>query len=209
MKILPSGLLGTTPLLFGRREERADSRDRIRPGGRGSRRGLRHRKRDQSHRDNDVDRDRHGDEQRCLDGRRSERDVHGAGVFIASCTGVHGLAHPLPSLHELHHVERLTSRVKRQGLLRRDATGGIVELDHLHNLHRLVRQLDSILRESLLVGERAPDLSATIRDSSGGGATNPSTRGATLPCLAALSCSSDTLKSGSAARPSGEKRWAS
>ena len=124
------------------------------------------------------------------------------GTFTGpGCPSRPALANPLSSLHELHHVERLPSRVQRQGLLRCDTTGGIVELDHLHNLHRLVRQLDSVLRESLLVGERAPDLSATIRDSSGGGAT--------LPCLTALSCSSDTLKSGLPVRPSGEKRWAS
>ena len=120
-----------------------------------------------------ADRDCHSNEQRYLEGHRSEWDIHGTGMSITSRTGVHGLAHPLPSLHELHHVECLSSRIQRQGLLRHNRNGGINELEHLHDLHCLVRQLDRILRESLLVGERAPDVPPALRELSGGGAMNP------------------------------------
>jgi hypothetical protein len=82
----------------------------------------------------------------------------------SSRTGVHGLAYPLPRLYELLRVACLSSRVQRQGLLRRKRNGGIKELGHRHDLRCLVRQLDRILRESLLVGKRAPDLSATVGD---------------------------------------------
>ena len=115
-KIVPGGFLGTTELPLSRYEERGGRRDCAYSSSCGPWRRLRDRKFDQSYPDSNLDGDLdcHGDEQQHpLDGRRSEWDIHGAGMSIRPAQVFMALR--IPCLHYTNSSTWNASLLKYNG----------------------------------------------------------------------------------------------